>query len=83
MKKKLKKYGQLKNIVYLCTQYMSFNDMIDLLKAKHCASFSHNGNLRNSTYENGGCRTVVSVPMARASVIFRFQGFLRTSVRRI
>ena len=55
----------------------------DIPKTKQCASFSHNGNLRNSTRENGECRTVVSLLRARTSVIFRFQGFLRTSVRRI
>ena len=60
-----------------------YPDFFDILKTKLCASFSHNGNLRNSTREDGECRTVVSHLRARTSVIFRFQGFLRTSVRRI
>ena len=40
-----------------------YPDFIDMLKAKQCASFSHNGNLRNSTRKNGECRTVVSAPL--------------------
>ena len=34
----------------------------DILKTKLCASFSHNGNLRNSTREDGECCTVVFAP---------------------
>ena len=34
----------------------------DILKTKLCASFSHNGNLRNSKRKNGECRTVVFAP---------------------
>ena len=34
-----------------------------ILKTKQCASFSHNGNLRNSRREDGECRTVVSAPL--------------------
>ena len=32
---------------------------IDILKTKQCASFLHNGNLRDSTREDGECRAVV------------------------
>lgn len=35
----------------------------DILKTKQCASFSHNGNLRNSRRKNGECCTVVFAPM--------------------
>ena len=34
----------------------------DIPKTKLCASFSHNGNLRNSRRKNGECCTVVFAP---------------------
>ena len=61
-----------------------YPDFIDMLKAKQCASFSHNGNLRNSTKQK--MENVVQLFLhlwAQTSVIFHFLGFLRTSVGRI
>ena len=39
-----------------------YPDFFDILKTKLCASFSHNGNLRNSKRKNGECCTVVFAP---------------------
>ena len=58
-------------------------DVFGILKTKQRASFSYNGNLRNSTYKNGECRTVVSVPSGADFCHIPFLRFLRTSIGRI
>ena len=50
-------------------------DFFDILTAKLCASFSNNGNLRNSTHKNGECRTVVSAPSGADFCHIPFLGF--------
>ena len=58
-------------------------DVFGILKTKQRASFSYNGNLRKSTYKNGECRTVVSVPSGADFCHIPFLRFLRTSIGRI
>ena len=52
-----------------------YPDLFDILNAKQCASFSYNGNLRNSTHKNGECRTVVSAPLGADFCHIPFLGF--------
>ena len=81
-KKRLKVLSIEKDFVAL-RQSQVRPDFFEILKAQLCASFSHNGKLRTSTCENRECSTVVSAHKCGLLSYSRFQGFLRTSVRRI
>lgn len=81
-KKLLKSIVNSKRL-YIFAVESDLSDVIDMRKAKHRASFSPNGNLRNSKRENGECRTVVSTSKGVDFCHIPFSRFLRTSVRRI
>ena len=71
---------QFKKISYFCKRDSVLRRFLDILNNEAPCFILTKREPENFHYEGGECRAVVSALLARTSVIFHLQGFLRTSV---